>query len=103
MIIRYKQAKKNPKHMIALFVLGLLCVLLTVNSHNILQVVNTDHKARKILLRPCCSAKMHCMQLYQTKKAYFISDAKYHPMSPPTDIMVNPLTPPPPYQFSQLA
>jgi hypothetical protein len=103
MSTRYRQAKKNPKHMIALFALGLLCVLLTINNLNLLQVLNTDDKAAKILLRPCCLAKMHCMQIYQTKKAYFISEAKYHPMSPPTDIMVNPLTPLPPYQFSQLA
>ena len=99
---RYRQVKKNPKHMIALFVMGLLCVLLTINNYNLLQVVNTDDKAGEILLRPCCLAKMQCVQIYETKKAYFISEAKYHPLSPPTDIMVNPLTSPPSYQFSQL-
>jgi hypothetical protein len=102
MSTRHKQLKKLFKYTTALFSEGLLCVLLALNSCDIFTVISSDTKARRILLRACYLEKMHCMTIHQAKKAYLISEAKYHPVRPPSDIMVNPLIPPPPYRFSQL-
>jgi len=98
----HKQLKKFSKYTTALFSKGLLCVLLAFNSYDLLHVISSDTKACRILLRACYLEKIHCMPIHQAKRAYFISEAKYHPVHPPSDIMVNPLIPPPPYRFSQM-
>jgi hypothetical protein len=102
MSTRHKQLKKLSKYTTVLFLVDLLCVLLAINSYAFFHVISSDTKARTILLRACYLEKVHCMPINQAKKAYFISEAKYHPVRPPSDIMVNPLIPPPPYRFSQL-
>jgi hypothetical protein len=102
MSARHRPAKRLYKHTTALFSVGLMCVLLVINDYNIVQFINTNDKARGILLRAYELKETHCMQICKTKKVFFISEAKYYPTSPSSDIMANPLINPPRYRFSQL-